>query len=269
MTVTYSQHNKQRIARQFSRAATTYDSAADVQLDIAFEAMNLLPKQANKVLDIGCGTGRISQTLAGRYGAIVAMDLAFGMLNFAQQQNTQQSNSIQWLQGDAESLPLANNSVDLVFSSMALQWCCNQQQVMAEVNRVLSKQGQAVLAIMCDGSFIELNHCWRQIDNQRHINQFATATSWKVAAKQQGLQVEMLQSSFTTWHSGIRALLGSIKDIGANVLLEAKFTQLEKVKSALNRTSLQQLEQFYQQEYAQASQLPLTYQVCFLHCTKI
>ena len=33
-------HNKIRIAQQFSRAANTYNSAADVQLDIAFDAMS-------------------------------------------------------------------------------------------------------------------------------------------------------------------------------------------------------------------------------------
>ena len=35
--------NKTRIAQQFSRAANTYNSAADVQLDIAFDAMAFLP----------------------------------------------------------------------------------------------------------------------------------------------------------------------------------------------------------------------------------
>ena len=131
-----NQH-KSRIAKQFSRAATHYNSAADVQLDIAFDAKNLLPEFVHLGLDIGCGTGRISQHLAENCDSLIAMDLAFGMLNYAQQQDVASATSIHWLQGDAEHLPLGDESVNLVFSSMALQWCPAQIQVMSEINRVM------------------------------------------------------------------------------------------------------------------------------------
>ena len=75
--------NKIRIAQQFSRAANTYNSAADVQLDISFDAMVYVPPAYKNGLDIGCGTGRISQQLATRCNTLVAMDLAFGMLSYA------------------------------------------------------------------------------------------------------------------------------------------------------------------------------------------
>ncbi|MGS2721227.1 malonyl-ACP O-methyltransferase BioC [Paraglaciecola aestuariivivens] len=266
MTVSFAQLNKHRIARQFSRAANTYDSAAEVQLDIAQDAMSLLPKQANRVLDIGCGTGRISQKLAAKYQQVWAMDLAFGMLSYAKQQALMLNPNIVWMQGDAEHLPIADQSVDLVFSSMALQWCNQQNQVMQEVKRVLSKEGQAVLAIMCDGSFTELNQSWQQIDSQRHTNLFASAGAWLQAAQSQGLQVQMQQSSYMTWHSGVRPLLSSIKSIGANVLIGAEAGQEPQQNKSLTRLNLQQLENHYQQHFAQGAQLPLTYQVCFLVC---
>ena len=54
---------KERIAQQFSRAASVYDKAADVQYDIAQETLKLVSQPVKKMLDIGCGTGRISQQL--------------------------------------------------------------------------------------------------------------------------------------------------------------------------------------------------------------
>jgi malonyl-CoA O-methyltransferase len=265
--------NKTRIAKQFSRAANTYNSAADVQLDIAFDAMAYLPSHYKRGLDIGCGTGRISQQLSTRCDSLVAMDLAFGMLTYAQQNSAVAESSICWLQGDADCLPIADNSIDLLFSSMVLQWSDNPQKVMSEIARVMTSGSNAILAIMCDGSFSQLNDSWQTIDSQRHVNNFASAQLWCDAATSQGLQVNMHEKQYVTWHEDIRKLLSSIKSIGANVLLtsqdkEPTDSACSKSKSVFNRHTLQHLETYYQQKYAQNMQLPLTYQVCFLHCNK-
>ena len=266
-----SRRNKIRIAQQFSRAANTYNSAAGVQLDIAFDAMAYIPTHYKSGLDLGCGTGRISQQLATRGDRLVAMDLAFGMLAYAKQHSPADDASICWLQGDADSLPIADNSVDMLFSSMALQWADNQQKVMSEIARVMASGSNAVLAIMCDGSFNQLNDSWLTIDSQRHVNDFASANTWYAAAKSQGLQVTMQQKQYLTWHQNIRHLLTSIKSIGANVLLTSQGSTEDvtsESKNRLNRHTLQHLETYYQQKYAENMQLPLTYQVCFLHCNK-
>ncbi|WP_039990560.1 methyltransferase domain-containing protein [Paraglaciecola arctica] len=264
-------HNKIRIAQQFSRAADTYNSAADVQLDIAFDAMAYVPLRYKSGLDLGCGTGRISQQLATRCDKLVAMDLAFGMLAYAKQNSLRDDASICWLQGDADAIPMADNSVDMVFSSMALQWSEDPQKVMSEITRVMTSGSNAVLAIMCDGSFNQLNDSWKSIDSQRHVNNFATAQTWYDAATSQGLQVSMKQKQYVTWHANIRQLLSSIKAIGANVLLtNQNLTEQSKpeIKNVFNRHKLQHLEIYYRQKYAENMQLPLTYQVCFLHCNK-
>ena len=263
--------NKTRIAQQFSRAASTYNSAADVQLDIAFDTMAYVPSQAENGLDIGCGTGRISQQLGARCNTLVAMDLAIGMLTYAQQNSLAGDSSICWLQGDADALPLADNSIDMVFSSMALQWSDNQIKVMSEIARVMRPDANAVLAIMCDGSFSQLNDSWQSIDSQRHVNAFASAQTWQDAAKAAGLQVTMHEKQYITWHQNIRQLLSSIKSIGANVLLTPQGSPEQSkpgVKNAFNRHTLQYLESYYQQKYGENMQLPLTYQVCFLRCIK-
>lgn len=196
---------------------------------------------------------------------LVAMDLAFGMLAYAKQNNLRDDTSICWLQGDADFLPMADKSVDLVFSSMALQWSDNQQKVMSEIAPVMTSGSNALLAIMCDGSFEQLNDSWQSIDSQRHVNNFGSAETWYDAAKSQGLQVTMQQKKYVTWDQDIRQLLSSIKSIGANVLLTSPKSQSQAI---FNRHTLQRLESYYQQKYAENMQLPLTYQVCFLRCSK-
>jgi malonyl-CoA O-methyltransferase len=86
--------NKARVARQFSLAATGYDQAAQVQVDIAFDAMQLLKGQYSCLLDIGCDTGRISRQFAPKCGQLVPMDLAEGMLAFAAEQEDNKANKI-------------------------------------------------------------------------------------------------------------------------------------------------------------------------------
>jgi malonyl-CoA O-methyltransferase len=269
MTITsIASSNKTRIAQQFSRAANNYNSAADVQLDIAFDALAYLPLHYKSGLDIGCGTGRISQQLSTRCDKLVALDLAFGMLTYAQQNNVAADPSICWLQGDADCLPIADDSIDMLFSSMVLQWADNPQKVMSEIARVMASGSNAILAIMCDGSFSELNESWKSIDSQRHVNNFVSAQTWANAAVSQGLQVNMQEKQYVTRHADIRQLLSSIKSIGANVVLTDQKSATSDTKQVFNRQTLQHLETFYQQKYAENMQLPLTYQVCFLHCSK-
>ena len=250
---------KQRIARQFSRAAEKYDASAIVQADIAFDAVQMLGPQYGRILDIGCGTGRVTRVLADKGQQTCAIDIAEGMLKVACA-NTKKP--IQWLAGDAEALPFQQQTFDLVFSTMALQWCDNPQQVMREIHRVLKSKGQGLLAIMGDGSFSELNRSWHILDKRPHTNRFPTEGNLAVAASRAGLEVKSNSKSYLTWHSNIRELLGSIKSIGANIVTN------NGNHSPLNRSTLDDLQEIYHDLFAQEGRLPLTYNVCFLHLKK-
>jgi malonyl-CoA O-methyltransferase len=259
--------NKERIAKQFSIAATHYDNLAKVQLDIALDAKAMLSMQSQCLLDIGCGTGRVTQQLSTHSKQVLAMDLAFGMLQHASCHYSKSAkNPILWIQGDAEHLPLKNDSVDSVFSSMALQWCSEPERVMSELHRILIPKGQIVLAIMTAGSFNELKKSWACIDNYRHVNQFFSSQTWLKAAIKSGLQVEIKDQCYQTWHPNIRHLLTSVKGIGANTLLNKAN---ESVSTAsLSRHQLSKIEQFYFSQFGVDQQIPLSYQIAFLQCVK-
>lgn len=250
---------KQRIARQFSRAASRYDGAALVQADIAFDAVQLVPNGVARLLDIGCGTGRVTQALSDKAEALYAMDLAEGMVRFAR---TQTELPIPWLVGDAEALPVCDAALDTVFSTMALQWCENLGTVFDEVYRVLVPGGRAILAIMSQGSFSELNQSWLKLDVKPHTNRFLPAKDMVALAKEAGFDVKSTEKAYPTFHQNIRCLLGSIKSIGANVVTA------ESNQSMLKRSTLEELQKVYEQGHGSNGQLPLTYQVCFLELAK-
>lgn len=265
---TLAEKNKTRIARQFSRAALHYDALAQVQLDIALDAKAMLPPHSASLLDIGCGTGRITRQLGQLNTQILAMDLAYGMLQQASLNTARQSaKNITWVQGDAEQLPVKNHSLDTVFSSMALQWCPSPERVMSELYRVLVPQGQVVLAMMVQGSFSELVQSWAKIDAGCHVNQFYSAEVWLQAMQKSGLRGSIKQQCYQTWHPNIRHLLGSIKGVGANVLLDNKQPLTKGMP--VNRQQLSVLEMFYFSQFGANQQLPLSYHIVFLQCVKI
>ncbi|UAA40457.1 methyltransferase domain-containing protein [Paraneptunicella aestuarii] len=251
---------KQRIARQFSLAAMRYDDKADVQDSIAKDALCLLPnKKVSRMLDVGCGTGRVTRWLTEFSEQVLGVDLSHGMLNYARKHYGEPH--IHWLTGDADALPLANASVDGVFSSMALQWSAAPSLFLGELHRVCVPTSQLVLAIMTDGSLFELQECWQQVDKHRHVNQFCSAEQLIEAAYQAGFEGSYHTRSYCTWHSSAIEAMHSIKDVGAGVVKR-------KDKKSLGKKQLSLLELQYQRQFQSDGKLPLTYQVCFLELTR-
>ncbi len=252
---------KQRVAQQFGMAAARYDLLAGVQEEIAIDALELMVGQKSKVLlDIGCGTGRITQMLQQYSERVVGVDLAYGMITFAKSRPL--TDNIEWIVGDVDNLPLQDNSVDSIFSSMALQWSSCAQQCFRELYRVCKTNGRIVLAIMTDGSLTELRSTWDLIDNEQQINQFYSGVTLYDVAVSSGFSAKITEKYYCTWHSSVNSVMHSIKDIGAGV------AQSGMTKHRLNKSKLTALQDNYFRLHQQKGKLPLTYQVSFLELTK-
>lgn len=127
--------DKRQVAASFSRAAASYDSVAELQRDVGTQLMNRLPADFRPArwLDLGCGTGYFTRALAERFGEGLALDIAEGMLNHARPLG----GATHFIAGDAERLPLQDSTCDLIFSSLAVQWCADFEAVLGEAFRVL------------------------------------------------------------------------------------------------------------------------------------
>lgn len=167
--------DKRQIADSFSRAAATYDQAAALQRAVGNNLLARLPRDVQPVdlVDLGCGTGYFSRALAARFEApVIGLDLAEGMLRHARQASPPGGH---WIAADAEALPLRDGSQDLIFSSLALQWCPDLSLALGEALRVLRPGGCLAFNTLLDGSLHELRTAWRAVDDFVHVNRFMTA----------------------------------------------------------------------------------------------
>ncbi len=251
------QLSKQRLSKQFGKAAKRYNDAAQVQLDIAFDLVQRLPRNLGSCADLGCGTGRMTERLRLNSTSLLGIDLSIGMLQVAKQQYA----DVCWVAGDAEEIPLQDNSLDTLVSSMALQWCNPIDNAMSEVFRVLTKPGCAHLALLCDGALFELSSSWAKVDDVPRVNHFEPPKALRKAAQQAGFEVKLTLKDYVTWHSDVRSVLNSIRHIGASHVPETGN------KAPLSRRMLVQLQNAYAEQYAQKGKLPLTYKVAFLELT--
>lgn len=251
---------KQRVAQQFGRAAKRYDDVANVQLDIAFDAMQCLPDRMGSLLDIGCGTGRISELLAKRSQSVKGVDLAPGMIELAAETYRHIKN-MSFSVGDAEKLPFACGYFDDVFSSMALQWCDPIAPSFSEIFRVMKPGGKGIITMLSAGSMNELDQAWRHIGEAERVNQFTSHESLVETAKAVGFEVQNKVIPYVTYHQNLTCLLNSVRHVGASVIPKS-----EK-RRPLTRQILADLEHAYS-NFSCKTLLPLTYQVSFISVKK-
>jgi len=103
-----------------------------------------VPKGAmSEILDIGCGTGRYSTALAAHFNArVIAVDPSEKMLAEARKKATDR---VRYERASAESLPLSDASIDMVFMSMVFHHFDDPDQAVRECRRVLRRDGTVCL----------------------------------------------------------------------------------------------------------------------------
>ena len=254
------QNNKQQVAAAFSRAAETYDSVADFQRAVGARLLSLLPESIcpahiQQWLDLGCGTGYFCEHLQQRFASArgTGLDLAQGMLAFARTRCP----DLSYICADAEQLPLQDNSQNLVFSSLALQWCTDFSKVLREAHRVLKPGGVLLFSSLADGSLIELRRSWQAVDNATHVNQFRTLKRYQELTAASALQVLDLHCHTHIYHyAKVADLTHELKHLGADHLQDGRAPGL------VSRQGLQRLLNAYEY-YRQPQGLPATWQVVY------
>ena len=249
--------DKRQVAVSFSRAASSYDSVAELQRDVGHELIARLPVglAPQRWLDLGSGTGYFSRVLGQRFGHSqgLALDIAEGMLAYARPLGGAQH----FIAGDAENLPLQSNSCDVIFSSLALQWCADFRAVLSEAHRVLKPGGVLAFASLCVGTLSELRDSWRAVDGQVHVNRFREFQTYRQLCADSQFQVASLHNQAHVLHyPQVRQLTHELKALGAHNLNPGR------PEGLTGRARLQGLIGAYEQ-FRQPLGLPATYQVVY------
>ncbi|MEV4473145.1 class I SAM-dependent methyltransferase [Nonomuraea salmonea] len=103
----------------------------------------------DSVLDLGCGTGRLTIPLAGLAKEVVGLDLCDGMLAVARRKAEEEGADIRFDQGDMCDLPYPDDSFDVVTSTLALMHIPLEARgtAFAEIARVLRPGGRLLTGV--------------------------------------------------------------------------------------------------------------------------
>jgi len=177
--------DRRAVARAFGRASARYDAAARLQLEVRTELLERLGAFALApavVLDAGAGTAPASALLARRFpgAVVVAFDLAHGMLAQAAGRLALRDrlfggrfgHRFERVCGDVHRLPFGSGRVQLVFSSLMLQWSDDLDAALREIRRVLAPGGMFSFASFGPDTLRELRAAWAAVDGAAHVNPF-------------------------------------------------------------------------------------------------
>ena len=219
--------DKRRVRRAFSRAAESYDAAAVLQREVCsrmLERLDYVKLQPSRVLDVGSGTGWGARQLAQRYPSaqLVALDIAIGMLRNAR------GHSGWWQKlfggakqgyvcADVEALPLAADSVELVWSNLALQWCNDLPATFAGLSRALKADGLLMFSTFGPDTLKELRQAFHGVDAHNHLNRFADMHDVGDMLMRSGFAEPVMEMEcLTLTYDDVRGVLDDLKRIGAH-----------------------------------------------------
>ena len=251
----------------FEQAANSYDAAAVIQREVSqrlLERLNYIKLQPARILDAGAGTGISLAGLTRRYATagIYALDIARPMLLEARKKQgwwQRLRRPVKLITGDAESLPLADASVDLVFSNLALQWCLDLDQTFNEFRRVLKPGGLLMFTTFGPDTLQELRSCWSQVDGYTHVNNFIDMHDIGDALIRNTFAEPVMDMELLTMtYKDVPSLMRDLKNIGAHNVTQGRSRNLT------GKGRLQRLITAYEQ-YRKEGVLPVSYEVVYGH----
>ena len=247
-----------QVRRAFSRSAASYDAAAQLQHAVEarlLESLDYLDDPAlqreapQRVLDLGCGTGRASIAMQRRWpkAQIVSLDLALPML---QQARAASKRSRAWLSNpfarvpqtvcaDARALPLAESSVDVLFSNLCLQWVEDLDALFAGFRRVLKPHGLLLVSTFGPETLWELRDAFAHADDAPHVSPFADIAGFGDALVRAGFHQPVLdREEETTHYPDLASLMRELRAIGAtNALASRRHTLTGRARFASAATA--------------------------------
>ena len=251
-----------RVRDSFSQAAKTYDAAAVLQATVRDELLRrleVLRMEPAVVVDLGAGTGQASIALKRRYpgGRVVAMDIAHGMLLQARKRQTL-LRRFDRVVADAAALPLGNASVDMLFSSLMLQWCNDPDRVLRECRRVLRPGGVLHFTTLGPDTLVELRKSWQAADpGHAHVNRFIDMHDLGDALMRAGFAEPVLDvERYTLTYDDARGLMRDLKEIGAHNATAGR------ARGLTGKSTLARMLATYE-GFRREGKLPATYEVVF------
>jgi len=210
-----------QVRRAFSRSARSYEAAAALQREVQSRLLESLDYLGDRVpatvVDVGAGPGHATAAMRKRWprAQVVALDLALPMLHQAKRHSS-------WWRpfarvcADARALPLADASVDVLFSNLCLQWVDDLPAVFAGFRRVLRPGGLLLCSTFGPETLVELREAFAHADAAPHVSPFAGIAQFGDALMHAGFRDPVLdRDRFTLTYPDLPALMHELRALGA------------------------------------------------------
>jgi len=233
------------------------------------ERLEYIKLQPGRILDAGSGTGWGTRRLTQRYPAaqMIALDIAIGMLLAAR-------GTSGWWQklfggarqmqvcGDMEALPLAANSIGMVWSNLAMQWCNDLPATFTELHRVLEVEGLLMFSTFGPDTLKELRQAFSGVDRHNHFNRFTDMHDIGDMLVHSGFAEPVMDMEYITLtYDDVRGVLQDLKAIGANNATGGRSRGL------MGKNAWARLAENYERLRSNGK-LPATFEVVYGHAWK-
>ncbi|MEK7779428.1 MAG: malonyl-ACP O-methyltransferase BioC [Pseudomonadota bacterium] len=226
--------DKKLLRSAFEKASSSYDQAAVLQREISnrmLSRLEYIKYQPDIILDAGSGTGYGSQQLLKRYPGkqLIAMDIAQAMLLQARpnlnwwQQLLPIMRHHHYVCADIEQIPLKQESIGLIWSNLALQWCNDLEHTFAEMHRVLRIDGLLMFSTFGPDTLKELRQSFAQADSSSHVNHFVDMHDIGDLLLHNGFSEPVMDMEYITMtYSDVLNIMRDLKSIGAHNVTQGR-----------------------------------------------
>ncbi|MFE4570622.1 methyltransferase domain-containing protein [Paenibacillus chitinolyticus] len=310
-------HLSGRIRRQFDRsAAGLYDQNAAVQRYMTAQLVRLIrdelqppphsrlariPANHQPVLEIGCGTGLLTERLAALLppgGEMTAADLSPAMLEAAKNRLDARSgrsdrgsaapressatasaspefpdtrpDSVRFLLADIEkwAADAPASSYGLIASSACFQWFTRPAQTLFHLRRLLKPGGKLMFATFGPATFTELHRSFdkayrsMEVPPQRHGLSFHGGDEWTDMLRQAGFgEIRTTRNVRTEYFPNVALFLKSVKALGAST------TNALQVPGLSPRRLFGGMFEHYEKDFGTQGRIPVTYELLLIRAT--
>lgn len=249
------------IRQSFDRAASSYDQHAVLQREIEsrlLERVEFKRREPGVILDLGCGTGSASRSLATQFqqANVIALDWAPAMLAKVGK-GTGSIGGVSRLCADMHAIPLAARSVDLVFSSLALQWSYDLPAIFREFRRIMKPDAMLIFTCFGPDTLFELKQAWRAVDDLPHVNDYPDMHDIGDELLAAGFREPVMDAErLTLEYPDVMSLMRELKGIGAHNVAS------KRLHGLTGKTRLQGMLKAYEQ-YRRDDRYPASYEVIY------
>lgn len=205
----------------FNKAAEKYDIHCDLQLRTGKKLLSLINfSETDTVIDLGCGTGIISEKL--KYKKLYALDFSTNMLNLARKRLVKKN--VIFLESNFDNF--RGLKCDLAFANMSLQWSTDLNSTLANIKENLNLKGIIAFSIPLVGTFENINISTISFFTFKQVEEILSG--WEI--------IHSFEEEINYNFPSLIEALKSLKAVGANHCNSQKKIVIPRHKTPQNLT---------------------------------